>query len=57
MAKATIDTVTGGGDHTLASALEREGFAKEDILRIAPVSSVQGNASQSAPSSIHLVYS
>ena len=53
MAKATIDTVAGIGDHVLASALDRESFAKEDILQIAPVSSVQGNASQSARINIH----
>ena len=53
MAKATTDTVAGIGDHALASALERNGFAKEEILQIAPVSSVQGNASQSARRSIH----
>ena len=53
MSIVTTETVAGIGDHALASALERKGFEKDDILQIAPVSSVQGNASQSARRSIH----
>ncbi|POR35990.1 Uncharacterized protein TPAR_03806 [Tolypocladium paradoxum] len=46
--KASSDITPGLGAGELAPALERAGIAKDNVLRTAPVSSVQGNAPQSA---------